>query len=310
MRIPTAVKDDYDFATNLTGDILHLPAAQALLAIIPPAYKHYHDDNFAAYQTEMMNCNKLREATLTACLPELTRQLRDRQIEIFSDLVDKLAAKGSAPQTSAELLATIPYLPTTNDKELPGEAATTAGEAHAATTSAEEETSGDNRKGKEKETSEDNGKGKGGSTAHGNKDGVVETLDGADTGTTHHVAPDAPATGDKDIGDPGADGSALNKGDADADKNGDAGEDVKPVPKKRSLRGSSASSDAEYESHWAKRTALEATLTKDDDPQVMAVRILHQALSSLQARFACRESLERSFHDCSRMLLHILEPNL
>lgn len=92
----------------IAGEVHHLPAIAPLYDImtVKSEMPDFSDDDeyLPRYETLQANRQKRREAW-KAALPDITVQLRDRQIRMLSDLVDKLAAKGTMEETAEQILA-------------------------------------------------------------------------------------------------------------------------------------------------------------------------------------------------------------
>ena len=98
---------------NIVGELLALPAVAPLLDLQPPGHEGYaafddvSDDEYyygAKDRAAREEYNANREKAWKEALPDIIVQLRDRQIWILSDLVDKLAAKGTLQKTAAQIL--------------------------------------------------------------------------------------------------------------------------------------------------------------------------------------------------------------
>lgn len=106
---------------NIAGELLALPAVAPLLDLQAPVHDGYgtfdddvSDDEYyydAGDRAAREEYRANREMAWKEALPDIIVQLRDRQIWILSDLVDKLAAKGTVQKTAAQILDTLGHDP-------------------------------------------------------------------------------------------------------------------------------------------------------------------------------------------------------
>lgn len=115
--IPSAVPELSRKRFSFVGEVHQLPAAQPFFDLVAPSREDYPD--YVDWVLVQDDFDKNRDRAFKKALPDITVQLRDRQIAILSDLVDKLAEQGTIETTSAQILATIADTePPTNDEDV------------------------------------------------------------------------------------------------------------------------------------------------------------------------------------------------